>query len=54
LPALVIGVVCAALTVAGMLLGRAVGAVWGKRVEVLGGVILIAIGVRIVWEHLAA
>ncbi len=51
-PALVIGVVCAALTAAGMLLGRVVGAAWGKRVEVLGGLILIAMGVRIVWQHL--
>jgi len=52
-PALVIGVVAAALTAAGMLLGRWIGAAWGKRVEVLGGVILIAIGVRIVAGHLA-
>ncbi len=53
-PALVIGLVAAALTVAGMLLGRAVGSAWGKRVEVVGGLILIAIGLRIVWQHLAA
>ena len=52
-PALVIGVVAAALTAAGMLLGRWVGAAWGRRVEVLGGAILIAIGVRIVMGHLA-
>ena len=54
IPAVVIGLVCAALTAAGMLLGRLVGAAWGKRVEVLGGVILLAIGVRTVWQHLAA
>jgi putative Mn2+ efflux pump MntP len=53
-PALVIGLVAAALTVAGMVLGRWIGTAWGKRVEVLGGAILIAIGIRIVWEHLAA
>jgi putative Mn2+ efflux pump MntP len=51
-PALVIGLVAAALTTAGMVLGRAIGAAWGKRIEVLGGAILIAIGVRIVWQHL--
>jgi manganese efflux pump family protein len=52
-PALVIGLVAAALTATGMVLGRWIGTPWGKRVEVLGGVILIAIGVRIVWQHLA-
>jgi putative Mn2+ efflux pump MntP len=52
-PALVIGAVAAALTAAGMLMGRWVGTAWGKRVEVLGGAILIAIGIRIVLAHLA-
>lgn len=51
-PALVIGAVAAVLTAAGMVLGRVASQAWGKRVEVLGGVILIAIGVRIVWEHM--
>lgn len=52
-PAVVIGVVAGALTVAGMMLGRWIGTAWGKRVEVLGGLILIVIGARIVWEHLS-
>lgn len=51
IPALVIGVVAAVLTAAGMLLGRRIGCLWGKRVEVLGGLILIGIGVKIVAEH---
>jgi putative Mn2+ efflux pump MntP len=50
-PATVIGLVAGLLTLAGMLLGRRVGALWGKRVEVAGGLILIGIGVRIVLEH---
>ena len=53
-PALVIGLVAAGLTVAGMVLGRWIGTAWGKRVEVLGGAVLIAIGIRIVWEHMGA
>jgi manganese efflux pump family protein len=53
-PAIVIGLVAAAFTAAGMLLGRRIGAAWGKRVELLGGLILIAIGVKIVLEHLLA
>jgi putative Mn2+ efflux pump MntP len=52
-PALVIGAVAAGLTAAGMLLGRWVGAAWGRRVEVVGGAILVAMGLRIVIGHLA-
>jgi putative Mn2+ efflux pump MntP len=51
-PAVVIGLVAAALTAGGMLLGRFIGAAWGKRVEVLGGAILVAIGVQILFVHL--
>jgi len=51
-PAVVIGVVAAAFTAAGMVLGRRVGAYWGKRVELVGGLILIGIGIKIVIEHL--
>jgi putative Mn2+ efflux pump MntP len=51
-PALVIGVVAAVLTVAGMLLGREVSGAWGSRVEVLGGLVLILIGLKILLQHL--
>jgi putative Mn2+ efflux pump MntP len=51
LPALVIGLVAGVLTVAGMLLGRRVGAAWGPRVEVVGGVVLVGIGIKILLEH---
>ncbi|MFB3815757.1 MAG: manganese efflux pump MntP family protein [Terriglobales bacterium] len=50
-PALVIGVTATCLTLVGMGLGRRVGALWGRRVEVLGGVILIVIGLKILWDH---
>jgi putative Mn2+ efflux pump MntP len=52
-PALVIGLVAGALTVAGMLLGRRAGDHWGPRVEIVGGLVLIGIGVKILVEHLA-
>ncbi len=52
LPAIVIGVVAAGFTAAGMALGRKIGTVWGKRVEIVGGLILMAIGVKIVIDHL--
>ncbi len=53
-PALVIGITAAVLTVAGMLLGGKVGMIWGKRVEILGGLVLIGIGLKILAEHLIA
>ncbi len=50
--ALVIGVAAAGFTVTGMVLGRRIGQLWGQRVELLGGAILIVIGLKIVWDHL--
>ncbi len=54
LPALVVGLVAAALTLLGMAIGRRAGLLWGKRVEVLGGVVLIVIGAKILWHHIFA
>lgn len=51
LPAVVIGLVCGVLTVVGMLLGGRIGSLWGKRVEIFGGLVLCGIGVKIVLEH---
>ena len=42
--------VIASLT--GMLLGDRIGQRWGTRVEILGGLILIGIGTKILLEHL--
>jgi len=53
-PALVIGVVAGVITILGMVLGRKIGALWGRRVEAGGGVVLIAIGIRILLQHLVA
>jgi putative Mn2+ efflux pump MntP len=52
-PAVVIGVVAAGFTATGMLLGRRIGDLWGRRVEGAGGLVLIAIGIKIVVEHLS-
>ena len=51
LPATVIGLVCGALTVTGMLLGGRIGSFWGPRVEILGGLVLCGIGLKILLEH---
>ena len=50
-PAIVIGLTASILTLVGMLLGRRLGAAWGTRVEVFGGLLLIAIGFKILLEH---
>lgn len=50
-PAVVIGLVAGVMTLVGMLIGDRVGARWGSRVEILGGLTLIAIGLKILWEH---
>lgn len=52
-PALVIGIITAALTVTGMLLAKRLGARFGPRIEIVGGLALIAIGAKIVIQHVA-
>jgi len=49
--ALVIGVTAAVFTLAGMVLGRRIGQIWGRRMELVGGFLLIAIGLKIVWDR---
>jgi putative Mn2+ efflux pump MntP len=51
-PALVIGLVTGALTALGMWLGDKLGDLFGKRMEMLGGLVLVAIGVKILVDHL--
>lgn len=47
-----IGIVTFLITGIGFLLGRKVGSVIGKRAKLVGGVILIGIGLRIVLTHI--
>jgi putative Mn2+ efflux pump MntP len=50
-PAVVIGVVAAALSAAGLALGHRLGCRFGKSMEIVGGFILIIIGLRVVLSH---
>jgi putative Mn2+ efflux pump MntP len=50
--ALTIGGVAFGITALGFLLGRQAGHILGKRAEAAGGLILIAIGLRILLTHL--
>ncbi len=52
LPAVIIGIVCFLMTVTGMIFGKVLARIFGKKVEVLGGLVLIAIGVKILIDHL--
>ena len=51
--AAVIGVVAFALSVTGGLVGRRLGCLFQRRAELTGGLVLIAIGVKILIEHLS-
>jgi len=48
---LTIGVVASVVTAIGFLLGRKAGHLIGRRVEAIGGIILIGIAIRILLEH---
>jgi putative Mn2+ efflux pump MntP len=53
-PAILIGVVTGGLSLVGLRLGRGLGSRLGKPFEVVGGLVLIGIGVRILIDHLIA
>jgi manganese efflux pump family protein len=53
LVASVIGVCTFVMVTTGVMLGRVLGAMAGKRAEILGGLILIVIGSVILYEHLS-
>lgn len=51
-PSIVIGVITLLLSLVGLLAGSRLGERFGKRMEVLGGLILVGIGLRILFTHL--
>ena len=53
-PGVTIAVVTAALTLVGVLGGRALGRALGDRMQIVGGVVLFLIGARILVTHLTA
>ena len=54
IPAIVIGVVAGVMSLVGIRLGERVSGRFGTHMEFIGGVILVLIGARIVFEHLSA
>jgi putative Mn2+ efflux pump MntP len=50
--AAIIGVVCFLMTAVGMIFGKVLAKIFGKKVEIFGGIVLIAIGVKILIDHI--
>ena len=50
-PAVIIGMVCFAMTTVGMIFGKVLAKLFGRKVEIFGGLVLIAIGVKILIDH---
>ena len=50
-PSVIIGLICLVFSIAGIFIGKTFGKYF-KRVEIFGGIILIAIGTKILIEHI--
>lgn len=51
IPALIIGITASIFTLSGMFLGQRLGVLWSSKVEMTGGLLLIAIGTKILLEN---
>ncbi|MFW5982621.1 MAG: manganese efflux pump MntP family protein [Candidatus Brocadiia bacterium] len=51
-PAVIIGLITTFLCAGGVQLGYRAGNRWGRPAEILGGIILVGLGVKILFEHL--
>ena len=51
MPIITIGITTMLFSFAGVLLGKKVGERFKSKAELVGGLVLIAIGVKILWEH---
>ncbi len=51
-PVILIGIVTFLLSLLGVYMGNRLGSFFEKKIEIVGGIILILIGARILWEHM--
>ncbi|MFJ3056162.1 manganese efflux pump MntP [Herbaspirillum sp. NPDC087042] len=51
--ALLIGLATTTMVTIGVMVGRVLGGIIGKRAEILGGVVLIGVGAAILYEHMS-
>jgi manganese efflux pump family protein len=50
-PAFIIGLVTALLSIIGIYLGKVIGSKIGKKMEIVGGLVIIGIGIKIIISH---
>jgi manganese efflux pump family protein len=50
-PAFIIGLVTALLSITGIYLGKVIGSNIGKKMEIVGGLVIIGIGIKIIISH---
>ena len=50
-PAFIIGLITALLSITGIYLGKVIGSKVGKKMEIIGGLIIISIGIKILISH---
>jgi putative Mn2+ efflux pump MntP len=50
-PSTIIGIVCFLMTAIGMMFGKVLARIFGKKVEIFGGIVLIGIGIKILIDH---
>ena len=51
-PVIIIGIVTFLLSLTGVFIGKKIGSYYGKKIEIIGGLILIGIGIKILIGHL--
>lgn len=51
MPIIIIGITTMMFSIAGVLLGKKAGERFKSKAELVGGLVLIAIGIKILWEH---
>lgn len=52
IPSLIIGIIAAIFAITGVFLGTKLEKILGNKIEILGGIILLGIGIKILSEHL--
>ncbi|MCD4719450.1 MAG: manganese efflux pump MntP family protein [Desulfobacula sp.] len=51
-PSIIIGVITAGMSFAAIKIGAGLGVLFGKRMEIFGGIVLVIVGSRILYTHL--
>jgi putative Mn2+ efflux pump MntP len=52
-PIIIIGIVTLSLSLMGFFFGNIIGQFFGNKIKIIGGLVLIGIGIRILVEHLS-